>query len=98
WSEHLRIWICDERHPEFTANDFCIRPRRRAPAVFCACAPTLSITRCRDYYVRWASVGAFNQRHIREAGSAFKRRRVADVSALLRCLLGVGAAQCTLGW
>ena len=60
WREHFRVWICDERHPEFAANDFCFRPRRRVAAVFRACAPALSVTRCRDYYVRGARVCAFN--------------------------------------
>ena len=97
-SEHLRIWICDERHPEFAANDFCFRPRRRVAAIFRACAPALSVTRCRDYYVRCARVCAVNQRHIRATGGPFECRGSVDVSALLRCLLGFGATGCALGW
>ena len=79
-------------------NDFCLRPRRRVAAVFRACAPALSVTRCRDHYVRRARVCAFNQRHIRATGGPFECRGSVDVSALLRCLLGSGATGCALGW
>ncbi len=79
-------------------NDFCFRPRRRVAAVLRACSPAVSVTRCRDHYVRSARVCAFHQRNIRATGGPFECRGFVDVSALLRCLLGSGATGCSLGW
>src|SRR4029077_8766690 len=85
-------------YSEFAAHDLCLRPRRCVAAIFRACAPALSVTGCRDHYVRSARVRAFNQRHIRATGGPFECRGFVDVSAVLRCLLGFGATGCALGW
>ena len=98
WSDHLRIWICHQRHPEFAAHDLCFRPRRRVAAVFRARSSALSIARRRDHHLRHARVCPVHQRHIRKTGGAFQRRGSVDVSALLRRLLGFGATRCARRW
>src|SRR5213082_16978 len=50
-SHHFRIWICDQRHPEFTALDLCFWPGWRVAAVFRARSSSLSIARRRDRFL-----------------------------------------------
>ena len=64
WSHHLGVWICDERHSEFTAHDLCFRPGWRTAAVFRARSSALSIAGRGDHHLRDARLFAVNQRHL----------------------------------
>ena len=68
--------------PQFFAH---VHPRYRSPDVAIITYATLGVR-------------AVDQRHVRATGGAFERRGFVDVSALLRCLLGVGATRRARGW
>ena len=78
--DHLGVRFRHQRHPQFTANDLRLRPRRRVAGLVCARASALSLTGRRHHHLRRARLCAVRDRNVRKTGRPFQRCRPPDVS------------------